>query len=174
LKIIPGVLGEHYMFPYLTIIHRSQDEREDEVVERAALIATCILSSHVKPIRSNGKYDELSAFLRHYVVIVTGDPGFAVFQAKPGASSYLFSRIGFGKLSYGSGNFQLWLHRIHEWAVEVWKPNMMAAFSPQYLQLKDEGPETNGEDTEGKGNPAVDEASRDMEMWAAQPSDQGV
>jgi hypothetical protein len=171
---MPGVLEEQYMFPYLTIIHQSWDEQKNEVVERAALIATCILSSHVKPIRSNGKYNELSAFLRHYVVILTGDPGFIVFEAKPEASSYLFSSIGFGKLSYNSANFQLWLHRIHEWAVEVWKPKMMAAFSPRHLELNDEGPETNGEVIEVKGNPAVDEASRDIEMWAAQSRDQGV
>ena len=53
---------------------------------------------------------------------------------------------------------------------------MMAAFSPRYLQhnnleLKDEDPELKGGNFESNGNPAQDEASRDIAMWANEPRD---
>ena len=94
-----GVFRKRLIFPYLTIIQRSQGEREEDFLERAALVATCILSSHVKPLRSLGKYNRFLGFLRDFVIIMDVshlDSEFSVFEAKPGSSAgatYVFRRL---------------------------------------------------------------------------------
>lgn len=127
------------MFPYLTIVRRAEDESLPEARDRAALIAACILSSHVKPLQTQGQCDHVLSCLRHYVIVVdTGDLGFSIFEAKlgtDGGSGYLLSRLDSGQLSQDSERFEVWLHRIHQWATDIWKPTMMDAFSPQYLEF---------------------------------------
>ena len=120
---------EQLVCPYLTVVFAKEDEKPREFRDRAALIATSILSNHVKAVKLRGQ-GEWSG-LRHYVILLDHDD-FQVFETTPildGGSGYRMLRIDVGSWVQDSNchRFGCWVNEVHKWAIKVWKPMILTA-----------------------------------------------
>ncbi|EXJ76962.1 hypothetical protein A1O3_10119 [Capronia epimyces CBS 606.96] len=126
------------MFPYLTVVWQEEHEPFQHCHTRGSMIAACILSSHAKMLRMTPGAQQLSD-LRHYIIVME-DNGlwFNVLQAKlkDEGSGCVVSWLDSGILPLHLGLFGSWVKNIHDWALTVWKPMILAAYSPEYLTCR--------------------------------------